>query len=185
MNSLLERVRTMLDDVGRERGRRLVLGVRVPSNYGRTPPTPESARQIGCDVAAWVKHGWVDYVAVSEFLYERGDLPIDKWKQTIATIPVYGGIECTRGGGKQNLSADEYRHAATQLIKAGSDGVYLFNFFTSREEGENACEPPFEVLRDLGSPIAVPRAGRSTEWPGIPADALTVKVTPFRFLPTL
>ena len=34
MNSLVERIRQMLDDVGRERGRRLVLSVRPPSNGG-------------------------------------------------------------------------------------------------------------------------------------------------------
>ncbi len=150
MNSLVERVRRMLDEVGLERGRRLVLAVRVPSNYGRTPPTPETARELGCDVPAWVKSGWVDFVTVSEFLLERGDLPIDAWKQAVTSVPVYGGIECTRGGGAKNLTADEYRAAATHLIKSGSDGVYLFNFFTSREEGANAYEPPFEVLRDLG-----------------------------------
>ena len=149
MNSLVERVRKMLDEVGRERGRRLVLAVRVPSNFGDTPPTPETARNLGCDVPAWVKRGWVDFVAVSEFLFERGDLPIDKWKQAITTVPIYGGIECTKGGGAKNLTADEYRHAATQLIKAGADGIYLFNFFTSREGGKAAYEPPFEVLRDL------------------------------------
>lgn len=149
MNSLVERVRKMLDEAGRQRGRRLVLSVRPPSNFGRTPPTPKTARELGCDVPAWVKHGWVDFVAVSEFLYERGDLPIDQWKQAITTVPVYGGIECTKGGGAKNLTADEYRDAATQLIKAGADGVYLFNFFTSREGGEAAYEPPFEVLRDL------------------------------------
>ena len=119
MNSLVERVRKMLDDVGRERGRRLVLAVRVPSNYGRTPPTPETARQLGCDVPAWVKHGWVDFVAVSEFLFERGDLPIGQWKQAITTVPVYGGIECTRGGGQKNLTADEYRRAADRTRRAG------------------------------------------------------------------
>ena len=80
MNSLVERVRKMLDDVGRERGRRLVLAVRVPSNYGRTPPTPETARQLGCDVPAWVQQGWVDFVAVSEFLLRTrrsADRPVE------------------------------------------------------------------------------------------------------------
>lgn len=151
MNSLVERVRKMLDEVGRRRGRRLVLSVRPPSNFGRTPPTPETARELGCDVPAWVKHGWVDFVAVSEFLFERGDLPIDQWKQAITTVPVYGGIECTKGSGQKNLTADEYGDAATQLMKAGADGVYLFNFFTSREGGKSAYEPPFEVLRDLAA----------------------------------
>lgn len=149
MNSLVERIRKLLDDVGRERGRRLVLAVRVPSNYGRTPPTPETARQLGCDVPAWARQGWVDFVAVSEFLFERGDLPIDLWKQAVTTVPVYGGIECTKGSGQKNLTADEYRRSAGQLVKAGADGVYLFNFFTSREGGEAAYEPPFEALRDL------------------------------------
>ena len=32
----------------------------------------------------------------------------------------------------------------------GADGIYLFNFFTPREHGEQAHEPHFEVLRDLG-----------------------------------
>ena len=151
MNSLVERVRNMLDAVGRERGRRLVLGVRVPSNFGSTPPTPDTALQLGCDVPGWARTGWIDYVAVSEFLFERGDLPIGQWRQAIPAIPVYGGIECTRGSGQKNLSADEYRKVAAQLLKQGAEGVYLFNFFTSREEGKDAYEPPFAVLRDLGA----------------------------------
>ena len=52
----------------------------------------------------------------------------DLWR-----VPVSGGIVCTKGGGANNLTANEYRHAATQRIKAGADGVYLFYFFTSRE----------------------------------------------------
>jgi len=90
-------------------------------------------------------------VTVSEFLHERGDLPIATWKQAVTAVPVYGGIECTRGSGQKNLSAEDYRRAATELLRAGADGVYLFNFFTSREEGPIAYEPPFDVLRDLGA----------------------------------
>lgn len=86
MNSLVERIRQMLDDVGQERGRRLVLSVRPPSNGGNPPPTPETARQRGCDVPAWVRNGWVDFVGVSEFLFERGDLPIDHSKSLVRMI---------------------------------------------------------------------------------------------------
>ena len=42
------------------------------------------------------------------------------------------------------------------LQKAGADGTYLFNFFTSREEGAQAYEPPFAVLRDLEPAVAKP-----------------------------
>ena len=60
--------------------------------------------------------------------------------------------ECTKSGGQKNLAAGEYLHAAKQLIKSGANGIYLFNFFTSREQGANAYEPPFAVLRSLGMP---------------------------------
>ena len=30
------------------------------------------------------------------------------------------------------------------------DGIYLFNFFTPREGGPRAKEPPFAVLSELG-----------------------------------
>ncbi|MBB76247.1 MAG: hypothetical protein CMJ75_17200 [Planctomycetaceae bacterium] len=88
---------------------------------------------------------------MSEFLYERGDLPIVRWKQAIITVPIDGGIACTKRATPRNLSSDEYRHSATTLIKANADGVYLFNFFTSREGGAAAYEPPFEVLNNLGT----------------------------------
>jgi len=150
MNGLVKRVREMLDDVGRDRGRRLILSVRVPSNYNDPPPTPATALEKGCDVVAWAKNGWVDFVTVSEWLFERGDLPIAEWKRAITGVPVYGGIECTVGKGRKNLTAEEYRRAAEKLAREGADGVYLFNFFTSREEGKDSYEPPFEVFRDLG-----------------------------------
>ena len=149
MNGLVESVRRMLNEVGAERGHKLVLGVRVPSNYGRTPPTPETARAIGCDVPAWAANGWVDFVTVSEYLFERGDLPIGEWQAAITSVPVYGGIECTRGSGAKNLTAEEYQAAANKLRADGADGVYLFNFFTSRELGAEAYEPPFGVLEAL------------------------------------
>ena len=155
MNALVERVRSMLDTVGGERGRRLTLAVRVPSNYGRDLPTPESCRRLGCDVVAWASHGWVDFVTVSEFLFERFNLPIKAWKDVITDVPVYGGIECTEGGKKeQYLSADGYRKAARNLFAGGADGIYLFNFFTTREYGAESWEPPFEVLREL-TPTAI------------------------------
>ncbi|WP_010584945.1 PKD domain-containing protein [Schlesneria paludicola] len=155
MNSLVQRVRSLLDTVGKERGHRLTLAVRVPSNYGRTPPTPESSRRLGCDVVGWTKSGWIDFVTVSEFLFERFDLPIKAWKQVITDVPVYGGIECTEGGKKeQYLNADGYRRAARNLFAGGADGIYLFNFFTTREYGAESWEPPFEVLREM-TPTAI------------------------------
>jgi hypothetical protein len=73
MNSLVERVRQMLDDVGHDRGRRLALAVRVPSNYGRTPPTPETARQF---FDFRLRKAWVSVKSVPyDFLVQS-----ERWK---------------------------------------------------------------------------------------------------------
>lgn len=150
MNSLVERVRKLLDEVGADRKRRLVLGARIPTNYGRTVPSYASARETGCDPALWAKNGWIDFLTVSEFLFARYDLPIRPWKEVVPGIPIYGGIECTEGGKKeQYLTPEKYRRAAQHLWSDGADGIYLFNFFTTREYGPESWEPPFEVLRDL------------------------------------
>jgi hypothetical protein len=126
--------------------------VRVPSNVGKTPPTPETALEIGCDVPAWARNGWVDFVTVSEFLLERGDLPLDRWKQVVTGVPVYGGIEAVWHGrpvGARLLTADDYRRQADALAKTGVDGIYIFNMFVSREKSPWK-EPAFEVLGEIG-----------------------------------
>ena len=155
INSLTGRVRSMLDEEGAKRGKHLILTARVPSNYGSSPPTYESSRAIGCDPVAWVNNGWLDYLTVSEFLFERGDLPIESWKELITTVPVYGGIECTAGPAEQQfLTPDQYRLAAQRLWEKGADGIYLFNFFVPR--ADFGREPAFEVLADLGPGTAAP-----------------------------
>jgi hypothetical protein len=157
MNGLVERVRTLVDQVGKERGRPMVLAARVPSNFGRTPPTPETAKALGCDVPHWVERGWIDFVTVSEFLFTRYDLSLLEWKSAIRRVPVYGGIECTEGGSKeQYLTVSKYREAAGNLERQQADGIYLFNFFTTREYGAESWEPPFEVLRELTTRTAPP-----------------------------
>jgi hypothetical protein len=72
-------------------------------------------------------------------------------------VPVYGGIECAAGGKREQcLTAGGYRRAARHLWADGADGVYLFNFFTTREWGKEAFEPPFEVLKEIGDPRTIP-----------------------------
>lgn len=158
MNGLVKRLREMLDEKGDRHKRNLILAVRVPSNFGRTPPSYESSLKIGCDPVAWARNGWVNSVTISEFLNVRYDLPIAPWKKLIKQVPVYGCIECTEGGSLDNyLTPEKYRRAAKHLWEDGADGIYLFNFFTTREHGADAWEPPFEVLKDLGqAPVNEP-----------------------------
>jgi hypothetical protein len=155
IDALVQRVRGMLDEEGKKRKKHLVLASRVPSIY-------EKSREIGCDPVVWTKNGWIDFLTVSEFLFVRYDLPIAPWKKMISTIPIYGGIEPQHGEWQTMpgprlgyLSPDEYRRAARHLWANGTDGIYLFNFFCPREEGDKAFEPPFEILKELGDPKAL------------------------------
>lgn len=152
MNEIVAGVSADLKEVAAKRKRDLLLAIRVPSNFGRTRPTLDSAKQLGCDVEHWTKQGWIDFVTVSEFLFQPEHLPLDSWAPLKKFVPVYGGIECTTAGAPEfYLDAKGYRKAARQLWDDGASGVYLFNFFTTREYDQTAWDPPFEVLEQLGS----------------------------------
>ncbi len=155
MNGLVERVRTLLDEVGRQRGRRLVLSARVPSNYGSSPPSYRQSLKLGCDPVAWAKRGWIDFLTVSEFLFENYDLPIKPWKELIHEVPIYGGIEFAEGGAKeQHLTREKYQRAARHLWQEGADGIYVFNLFSYWTD-TIVWEPSLDVLQDLGDPKSV------------------------------
>jgi len=151
IHSVVEQARKTLDEVGRRRGRRLLLAARVPTEYS-------DCLRIGCDPVVWAKRGWIDFLTVSERMEVRYDLPIKPWKERIPNIPIYGGIESVAGPAIEDyLTADEYRRAARHLWKDGADGIYLFNFIMYRENGSQSLEPPFEVLGQLGDPSSLAR----------------------------
>lgn len=158
MNEWVRRVRAMLDTTKSPKGGRRSLSIRPPSPYGRSAPTPEAARSLGCDVAVWAREGWIDWVTVSEFLFVRYDLPLRPWKEQIPHLPIYGGIECAEGSHRdQCMTPPRYRRAARHLWAEGAAGIYLFNFFTTREWENAGFEPPWEVLTQLGTPESLAR----------------------------
>lgn len=143
-NGLVERVHEMIGRESERRNRPMVLSARVPTSY-------EQCREIGLDPVIWTSQGWLDFLTVSEFLHVRYDLPVKPWKERISGVPVYASIECTEGSAlEQCLTAEKYARAARHLWDDGADGIYLFNFFTTREWHEQSFEPPFEVLKELG-----------------------------------
>ena len=133
INKLVRRVRQMLDDEGRKRGRRLVLAAHVLPGY-------QECKTTGLDPVVWAGEGWIDFLTISPYSGTQYDLPIKSWKERIKTVPIYG---CADSAG----SAANYRLAAEHFWKDGADGIYLFNFFCPRE---GFVEPPFEVLKELG-----------------------------------
>jgi hypothetical protein len=54
-------------------------------------------------------------------------LPIGLWKQAITTVPVYGGIECTKGSGQKNLTRGwvDFVTVSEFLFERGHPGRYV------------------------------------------------------------
>jgi hypothetical protein len=159
IDALVERVRRLLDAEGARRGRRLVLAARAPSDYGQSTPTYEQSRSRAkaCDPAEWARRGWIDFLTISEFLFTAETLDLKAWRQQVRGVPIYGAIQPeikpSTGGQRCEycLGADGYRKYARERWADGADGIYLFNFFTTREWAE-PVEPPFEVLAQIGDP---------------------------------
>ncbi|MBO13394.1 MAG: hypothetical protein CMJ68_21880 [Planctomycetaceae bacterium] len=152
MNSFVRRLRMMLDAEGKKRKRRLVLGVRPPTENYDVPATYQGSRKVGCDPVAWARNGWIDFVTVSRFLSVTFDLPVAPWKKLITEVPVYGCIEIVDKKNGVALTPRQYRRAAQHIWSEKADGVYLFNFLITRE---GSTEPAFEVLNQIGSPDVV------------------------------
>ncbi len=166
MNHLVHRVRGILDREGRKRARRLVLAVRAPSGMGNFEPTPERALELGCDLPEWARRGWMDFLSVSEWLFTRETLGIQVWKQAIPNLPIYGAIQPETQASpipdrcEFCLSESAFRARAWERWREGADGIYLFNFFTTRE-WPNPSEPPFEILSQIGSRKTLTELGRA------------------------
>ncbi len=136
MTAWIAEIRQMMQEVGKQRGRPLLLSVRVMAK-------PEQNLGLGLDPVTWAQQGLVDIVVASHYLHNNFDLPIKEYRQRLPDhIPLYGSIEVEK-------QSDRYRQIAGQLWSDGVDGIMMFNFFTCRQNG---IEPEFALLKELGSP---------------------------------
>ena len=118
----------------------------------RVPDTPEKALDVGLDVRAWLKAGWIDAVIAGDgdFFSACG---IDQWV-TLAHrhgVPVYGALERSSWGGMRFArfgSPETLRAAVATLYQKGADGMYLFNFYVKEE---------YPLLTDFADPARLAR----------------------------
>ncbi|HAB17762.1 MAG TPA: hypothetical protein PLX89_23195 [Verrucomicrobiota bacterium] len=162
MNGLVERVRLKLTELSTRRGKRLFLSARIPSAYGMGAPTYAQSVERGCDPAEWARRGWIDFLTISEWLFTAPTLDLADWRKHITGVPLYAGIQpesqpsSDASACEHCLGASGYRRLARERWADGADGIYLFNFFTTREWRE-PLEPPWEVLKEIGSPNTLAR----------------------------
>ncbi len=163
MTGFVRRVSAMLDEVGRKRGRKLILGVRVPQGI-------EACKNLGFDIPTWIKERLIGYVAPGDFgftdfnakyedfvrlgrahdcyVYPQAErrLSIDRWRDL-----------------RQNQSPEQYRAVVQNFYGAGADGFSTSNYFllsakrlTTNSDALNLLK----VIRGLRDPKAIAAGDR-------------------------
>lgn len=125
LTGLIGRIRAMLDETGRKKGKPLLLAVRAPDSV-------EFNQAIGMDLEHWFKLGLVDlYIPGGYFL-------LNDWSYSAELghrygVRVYADLSDSRierwEQGRNSL--ESYRGRALEALEAGADGIYLFNYFNT------------------------------------------------------
>ncbi|HLA83359.1 MAG TPA: hypothetical protein VJL29_01080 [Thermoguttaceae bacterium] len=154
MTALVARVRAMADEVGRKRGRPMLLAIRVPDSA-------RYCKAIGLDIEAWLGRNLVDLVVGA------GPIHLEPWKNLVALgkrydVPVYAGLSPARlepRSGDRATDLPLWRGEALRAWDAGVDGVSTFNVF----------DPKNPIFREIGDPFVLRRLPRRYEF--IPGNA--------------
>ena len=128
MTAFVERLRHMLDRIGKERGKSLKLCVRVPETIAK-------CEKAGLDVCGWDALGLVDMVNVSSSYIHTMELGIEQFRERTKRAKIYGEMNYITF---QNSKVDKYarryttfevyRASALNLFHRGVDGLSLFNY---------------------------------------------------------
>ena len=138
MTELLRRIRTMADEVGKKRGRPILIATRVPDSV-------EYCRAIGLDIERWMADDLIDLLMVS------GYFQLNDWDYSVAlarkySVRIYPSLDESRvkdeTAKKMRMTDLAYRGRAANIWASGADGVYLFNSF----------DPTSPCWRELGDP---------------------------------
>ena len=140
MTSLMRRIRKMTEEVGVERGRPILVSMRVPDSVG-------FCREMGFDIERWMNEGLIDILITT--CYFR----LNPWKYSVELghkhgVQVYPCLSDSRVRGETRFrrsSAEGYRGRALNAWNAGADGLHLFNYFN----------PHTPMWKEIGDPEAM------------------------------
>ncbi len=144
MTAHLQRIRTMMDEIGQRRGRPLVLAARVPD-------CTKFARCLALDVQDWLERDLMDIMIVGGYFW------LNPWEKSVALgrqygVPVYTSLDASRVADDETRTLRRsdlgYRAHAANALHAGVDGIYVFNLNYMRD-------PKHRIWRELGDPEAL------------------------------
>jgi hypothetical protein len=149
MTDLMRRIRRMTEEVGMERGKPILIAIRIPDSAGY-------CEAIGLDVERWMEDDLVDMV------FPTGYWRLNPWEYSMDwrdrfNVKVYAGLSRPRlvidgppNNRKYRESNAAYRGWASQLWESSPDGIYLYNYVNL--DREHLTGP---VFNELGSPATL------------------------------
>ena len=149
ITDLQRAVRTLADEIARERGRPFHVAVRVAS-------TLESCRRIGYDIDTWAREGLCDLIVPGGNSGTDADIDMGGFRGIIAGtgIKLYPGLDtdfrmrANRLMPHQRWSEAWIRGEAARLWDQEADGMYVFNWHANSETKRG-------LLTTIGSPATL------------------------------
>ena len=156
MTDLVRRIRTVLDETARRKGKKLLLGARVFS-------TLDECHSLGLDVPTWVHEGLIDYVSPQDTMYADFNAPYAEFAELTrasncllypAILP-WSSVRARRRLNQMPMSQANRRALAQTFYSVGADGMSLYNHFEIMHASGGAHAPfypmalhDFHELRD-------------------------------------
>jgi hypothetical protein len=140
MTDFVRRVRDMLDDVGKKKGRKLLLGVRVLQHL-------EGCLTMGFDIPTWIQDGVIDYIVPGDIGFTDFNAKFEAFVRLARASDcyVYPQIQALMGYHHRDRvqSPDHCRAAVQNFYGAGADGFSTQNYFEVEA---------YHVLKELRDP---------------------------------
>jgi hypothetical protein len=140
LTAFMRSVREMLQELGRQRGRPILLATRVSENV-------EGCHWDGLHVERWVEESLVDILALGCKSFEV-DLNAFRCLTRGTHIGLYPSMDDHhRAGGYEQPTIELYRGVAATFLQQGADGIYAFNWYPVPAILDSRANPPQEQMR--------------------------------------
>lgn len=161
MTDIIRRIRFKLDEVGRTRGKHLLLNIKYPDSVGY-------CLKIGLDLEQWLKEDLVDV------LVPGGYFQLNPWQTSVElgkkyAVPVWACLAESRvrdpRGNTARKSAAALRARAAAAWTAGVDAIEMFNHFDPHQSYWHELGSP-DSLRNLPKTyfVSVQGEGSTQSW---------------------
>ncbi len=132
MTDLVRRIRDLLDEHGRSRGRRLLLSARAYN-------TPAECLELGLDVQTWIADGLIDLVCPMDPMFSDFNAPVSRFADLtrkskcmllpgLEPWPSQRARERLKGIG---LTGSQQRALVHSFYNGGADGFSVYNHFVA------------------------------------------------------